>query len=123
MDRAIVTIFVSPTGVGSRLEVVRLDKTSWRVSDPSIDERGSARLLGYLERLARDRYEVLWLDSPVCWAYVASFKLALAALAARTEFSGVIEPERLPTPAVARAMGLPRYRRRERSEPAQLPVL
>ena len=78
------------------LEVIRLDRTNWRISNSFIDEGDSGRLLGYIERLERDRYEVLWLAAPISWAYVNSFELALAAVADRLQFGSILEPERDP---------------------------
>ena len=76
------------------IEVIRLDRTGWRISNSSIDQGDSSRLLGYIERLDSDRYEVLWLAAPISWAYVGSFELALAAVIDRPHFSGIIEQER-----------------------------
>lgn len=86
----------SSANATTRLEVIRLDRTGWRISNSSIDEGGPGRLLGYIERLERERYEVLWLAAPISWAYVVSFELALAAVADRPQFSGIVEPERDP---------------------------
>ena len=97
---------LSSTNAG--LEVIRLDRTGWRISDSSIDEGSSDRLLGYIERLKSDRFEVLWLAAPIGWAYVASFELALAAVADRLHFSGIVEVERDP---VARARNTPLFHR------------
>ena len=84
----------SPANSTAGLQVIRLNRTGWRISNSSIDERDPTGLLGYIERLERDRYEVLWLAAPISWAYVDSFELALAAVADRPHFSGVIAPER-----------------------------
>ena len=78
------------------IEVIRLNRTAWRISNSPIDQGDAARLLGYIERLANDRYEVLWLAAPISWAYVGSFELALAAVIDRPHFSGIIEQERDP---------------------------
>ena len=64
-----------------------------------MNEHDSRWLLGYVERLEHDRYEVLWLAAPVTWAFVASFEDALAAVADRTQVSGAIQPQR--DPAIA----------------------
>ena len=84
----------SPANTTAGLEVIRLDRTGWRISNSFITEGVPGRLLGYIERLDRDRYEVLWIAAPISWAYVDSFELALAAVADRPHFSGVIAPER-----------------------------
>ena len=81
------------------LEVIRLDGSRWRISDSTVNEDDSRWLLGYVERLEHDRYEVLWLAAPVTWAFVASFEDALAAVADRTQVSGAIQPQR--DPAIA----------------------
>ena len=78
------------------IEVIRLNRTAWRISNSSIDQGDSGRLLGYIERLANDRYEGPWLAAPISWAYVASFELALAAVTYRPHFRGIMGPEREP---------------------------
>ena len=57
------------------LEVVRLSRTDWRVSERNVPEQ----LLGYIERQRADRYEVLWMTDPMHWGYAGSFEEALAA--------------------------------------------
>jgi hypothetical protein len=76
------------------LEVRRLDRTDWRISDARLDVGSDDRLLGYVERLGRWRYEVLWVTAPFGWAYVKSLDLAVAAVADREHFVGVIRSER-----------------------------
>lgn len=78
------------------LEVIRLNRTDWRISDTASDLDDPRRLLGYVERLARDQYEVLWIAPPLGWSYVSSFGRALAALADRTRFDGPIIARRAP---------------------------
>ena len=85
-----------PSSTTDGIEVIRLNRTSWRISDSSIEEGDSDRLLGYIGRLESDRYEVLWLAAPISWAYVGSFELALTSVTDRPHFSGIIEPERDP---------------------------
>ena len=94
------------------LEIVRLDRTGWRVSDPTIDERDPRRLIGYIERLESNRYEVLWLVSPISWAYVDSFEHALTALEDRSHFPGTVEPQRDPTLTFSHAPASKPLRRR-----------
>ena len=102
----------SLSNVTAGIEVIRLNRTAWRISNSFIDEGDPDRLLGYIERLESDRYEVLWLAAPVSWAYVDSFELALAAVADRPHFSGIIEPERdLATRAGTTALFRPLRRR------------
>ncbi len=86
----------SPANSTVGLEVIRLDRTGWRISNSFIKDGVPGRLLGYIERLDRDRYEVLWIAAPISWAYVNSFELALAAVADRLQFSGIVEKERDP---------------------------
>ncbi len=105
LDRANVTSVLSPPSLppwssdGSgkhgasttQLDVVRVDRRCWRVSDPSIVASDHRRLTGFIERLDHDRYEVLWSGAPIGGAYVASFALALGALADRTDSGGATE--------------------------------
>lgn len=100
---------------GAVLEVIRLDRSSWRISDSSIDEHDPRRLIGYVERVAANRYEVLWLTDPVAWAYVASFDDALAAMADRNNFLGTIEPQRDPSIDAPTALLFHRINRRRNS--------
>jgi hypothetical protein len=79
------------------LEVLRLDRKDWRISDARVEKSEPRRLLGYIERLRRDRYEILWLTEPVGWAYATSFDLALAAFAHRDQFAGTVSPQRDPS--------------------------
>ena len=76
------------------LHVVRLNRAEWRICDTARDEGDPLRLLGYIERLARDEYEVLWLVPPRGWSYVSSFGSALAALGDRSRFDGEIVARR-----------------------------
>ncbi len=78
------------------LEVIRLNRAEWRVSDLALPGGDPLRLLGYVERLARDEYEVLWIKPPLGWSYVSSFGGALAALADRRRFTGEIVARRAP---------------------------
>ena len=117
MDQMTLQEIRSLSNVDAGIEVIRLDRTAWRISNSSIDQGDSGRLLGYIERLANDRYEVLWLAAPVSWAYVDSFELALAAAADRPHFSGTIEPERdLATRAGTTALFRPIRRRQNPTE-------
>lgn len=76
------------------LEVLRLDHNDWRVSDARVDVGDFDRIVGYIERLGPWRYEVLWVRATPGWAYVRSFDLAVAAVADREHFDGVIQAER-----------------------------
>ena len=97
------------------LEVIRLNRTAWRISNSSISQGDPDRLLGYIERLSSDRFEVLWLGAPISWAYVTSFEVALAAVADRSQFSGIIEPERDPATRAANTALFRPLRRRQTS--------
>ena len=102
------------------LEVIRLDGSRWRISDSTEDEHDPHSVLGYVERLEHDKYEVLWLAAPVAWAFVASFEDALAAVADRAQFIGAIQPQRDPDIAASPALAsshpaLHRIRHREQT--------
>ena len=97
------------------LEVIRLDRTGWRISNSSIGQGDPQRLLGYIERLHSDRFEVLWLCAPISWAYVSSFEVALAAVADRAHYSGIVEPERDPMTRAGNTALFRPVRRRQRS--------
>ena len=75
------------------LEVVRLGRSEWRVSAAS--ERGL--LLGYVERLRADRFEVLWMSDPIRWGYTSTFDDAMAAFAGTGAFVGEVFPARAPS--------------------------
>jgi len=95
------------------LEIIRLDRTGWRISNSSIDQGDPSRLLGYIERLDSDRYEVLWLAAPISWAYFDSFELALAAVTDRPHSSGTIQPERDPATRAGNTTLFRPFRRRQ----------
>lgn len=75
------------------LDVFRIDGATWRVSDPSADMEDPRRILGYIERLSRNRYEVLWL-APVAWAYVSTFDLAIQAITDRSLLGDAVRRHR-----------------------------
>lgn len=76
------------------LEVIRLDRSTWRISNAAVDPSDPARIMGFIERLERERFEVLLLVLPIGWAYVENFGQALLAFSDRERFRGVIEPQR-----------------------------
>jgi hypothetical protein len=78
----------SPT-TAEWLEVVRTGRSDWRVSDSRRDPGDPDRLLGFVERLDRGRFEVLWMTEPLRWGYTRSLPEALAALRDRVTFSGL----------------------------------
>jgi hypothetical protein len=76
------------------LGVQRVDRSDWRITAAGVEDGEPARLLGYIERLRRDRYEILWMTEPVGWAYVRSLNLAVAAFADRDRFEGAVAQAR-----------------------------
>jgi hypothetical protein len=110
---------VVPTGADERskddndLEVLRLARKEWRISDKRVEDGESARLLGFIERLSRFRYEVQWVGDTPGWTYLRSFDLALAALARREEFDGTIQSGRLHGDSWAEPPLLPMNYRRQ----------
>ena len=76
------------------LEIIQLDRSDWRISDARLGSPDGDRLVGYIERLARDRYELLWMTDPLRWAYVDSFDAARTAFADSVRFTGMILSER-----------------------------
>jgi hypothetical protein len=76
------------------LEVIRLSRVDWRISDSRIDVDDSTRLLGYIERQFHDRYEVLWMTDPLRWAYVESFDAALAGFGESARFTVQTQADR-----------------------------
>jgi hypothetical protein len=66
------------------LEVVRLGKCDWRVTDSRIDLADGSRLLGYIELIGRFHYELLWTAVPLRWSYAESFAAAIGAFAEDT---------------------------------------
>lgn len=120
-----MTISLSPTFRDPRiaeasaslaLEVDRLERGTWRVSDPEIDEYDSRRIVGYIERLSLHHFEVMWLAPPISWAYLGTFKLALAAISDRAVYGGVVYDVRETVFVVSSALTM-RERRRRRVEP------
>jgi hypothetical protein len=93
-----------PQSVGA-IELVRLGRTEWRVSDAS----DPARLLGYIERQRGDRFEVVWMTDPMRWGYAASFDDAVVAFADSLRFIGEVFEQR--APVVGRATSRSRARR------------
>jgi hypothetical protein len=70
------------------LEVVRLGRREWRVSDLRVAPGDSTRLLGYVERVSPRRYEVMWMGDPMKWGYVDSLAGALVGIAEVGRFTG-----------------------------------
>ena len=59
-----------------------------------MDLSDPARIMGFIERLAHDRFEVLLMVAPTGWAYVDSFGYALVAFSDRSRFEGKLESQR-----------------------------
>jgi hypothetical protein len=76
------------------LEVIRLDRLDWRVSDLRVDQADAGHLLGYIERVHRDRYELFWIIDPVRWSYVKSFAAAVEGFADGRMLAGATQDER-----------------------------
>lgn len=74
------------------LAIVRLGRAEWRVSDAA----GDGQLLGYIERLRADRFELVWMSDPIRWGYTDTFDAALSAFADGDRFVGEIFPTRAP---------------------------
>jgi len=101
------------------LETTRLGFNDWRVSDSRIEPSEPTRLLGYIERLGRHRYEILWMSEPVGWAYVTTLRIALHAFANEEPFDGIIATERDPAALSATTIS---FRRKGRRTPANRPA-
>lgn len=72
------------------LDVVRLARGEWRVSDAADPDI----LLGFIERQAAGRFEVVWMTDPMRWGYADSFDAALVAFGDSVRFSGEVLPQR-----------------------------
>lgn len=70
------------TDLGDGLELEQLSRHDWRVSDARALATDPGRIIGFIERLSRDRFEVLWLVEPPLWAYIESFGAAVGAIIA-----------------------------------------
>jgi hypothetical protein len=101
------------------LEVIRLARKEWRIVDTRVSGGEPARLLGFIERLGRSRYEVQWVGETAGWAYVTSFDLALAALVNRDEFAGTIQAARSGGLSWVEPALLPLGHRRHSGQPDQ----
>jgi hypothetical protein len=72
------------------LVVVPLSRTEWRVSEVSND----GALLGFIERQASNRFEVVWMTDPMRWGYTGTFDEAVTAFGDSSRFTGEIFDER-----------------------------
>jgi hypothetical protein len=78
----------------STLECIRLSPTDWRISEVSPVNGEPSRILGFIERYAKGRFEILWMSDPVRWAYVGTFDEALAAFDDSVRFTRSVFAER-----------------------------
>lgn len=83
------------------LAIVRLGRAEWRVSDAS----DQGQLLGYVERLRTDRFELVWMSDPIRWGYTQTFDAALTAFADGDRFAGEVFPARVPVAQSSRRSG------------------
>jgi hypothetical protein len=100
----------------AHLEVVRLGRHDWRVSDSTLDRDDPARLLGFIERLKRGHFGVLWISDPPKWAYTVSLTTAVAALAGADSFVGVRSVNRDKSVTTMPSLSLIPARRRTKSD-------
>jgi hypothetical protein len=89
---------LAPSVVAEWLEVLHIGKTDWRVSDSRHDLGSSGRVLGFVERRGRYRFEILWMTEPPRWAYVRSLAEAIAAFSDEIGFTGQELAEREEAP-------------------------
>jgi hypothetical protein len=82
------------SALGDGIELERLGRNDWRAVDTHAVSSDPRRIIGFIERLARGRYEVVWLSEPPRWAYVASLKSAIDAIFDISLFTGTIESTR-----------------------------
>lgn len=98
--------------IGDGTVVVRLGRSDWQVVDAHALPSDPARLLGFIERLGRNRFEVLWMCEPPRWAYVESLRFAVDALVDTARFAGPVEFTRRNGVPRLRALTIRRQRRR-----------
>ena len=100
----------------AHLEVVRLGRSDWRVSDSTRERDDPTRLLGFIERLKRGHFEVVWISDPPEWAYTVSLATAVDAMAGGDSFVGVRRTKRDPSVQTLAALSLFEPRRRTKSD-------
>jgi len=79
---------MAPSGTAEWVEVRSIGKTEWRVSDSRQEVGSTGHVLGFIEQLRRDRYELVWMTEPPRWAYVDSLADAVAAFGDDVDFVG-----------------------------------
>jgi hypothetical protein len=79
---------LAPPVTAEWLEIVHTGKSDWRVGDSRRDAGDPGGLLGFIERLGRGRYEILWLTEPPRWGYADSLKGAIVAFDESVDFAG-----------------------------------
>ena len=72
------------------LEVVRLGRTDWRVSDSRVESADPGRLVGFIEKLPPGRFELVWITYPIRWGYTDTLSAALSGMAEGVRFDGAI---------------------------------
>jgi hypothetical protein len=77
------------------LEIARLGRHDWRAVDTLALQSDPARIVGFIERIGKARYEVLWMTEPPRWAYVTSLQSAIDAIVAGGTFDGYVESNRI----------------------------
>jgi hypothetical protein len=89
---------LAPSVLADWLEVLHIGKTDWRVSDSRHDVDSIGRVLGFVERRGRYRFEILWMTEPPRWAYVRSLAEAIAAFSDEIGFTRPESAEREEAP-------------------------
>lgn len=97
------------------LEVVRLGRTDWRVSDSRIESADPSRLVGFIEKLSNSRFELVWMTYPVRWGYAHTLSAALGGMAEGARFAGATA-ERDPAVPMRAPTSFRRIRRRTASD-------
>lgn len=73
------------------IDVHRLGRSEWRISDAADPDS----VLGFIERQASDRFEIVLMSDPVHWAYAESFESALVAFGDSGSFGGELLTQRV----------------------------
>jgi hypothetical protein len=76
------------------VEVVRVGRCDWRVSDSRIAVTDPGHVLGYVEKFSRSQFEVLWMTNPMRWGRVDNLAAAIANIAHGRSFGDTTTAER-----------------------------
>jgi len=98
------------------LEVIRLGRTDWRVSDAPIEMVDPGRLVGFVEKLPTGRFELLWTVYPIRWGYTDTLSSALLGMAEGPGFAGATY-DRDSTASTSLPSPFRRVRRRTQAPP------